>query len=387
MESNVKNPFFYGGTASGENFCNRVVELRDIKSIVDNSSNVFIFGERRLGKTSLLQKLTSILPDDDYIHIYIDLWACNTEEDAVKVCAISFTSTLEKSSFRLLKKAKELFSSLSPSITLDSDGNPSLSFSSFSYTKDDPVLEQVLSLPQKIAEKYPEKQIVIIFDEFQQIRSFESDKFERVLRSTIQNHDMVSYLFCGSKKHLINDMFMSRKSPLFRSAAHYPIGVIALNHWVKFITHQFLITGKNISTEIISEIFELTSGHPFYTQMLSGVLWEISDSTDETDSNKLNDAVEIMLNREQYAYMTLWETLTLNVRKMLIAIAKESKLKTPYASDIIKKYGVKSTSTAQKAIQKLKSEEIIDTDNDGVYYISDRFLSLWISKKMQNSFY
>ena len=383
----MKNPFFYGGTASGENFCNRSVELQDIKSIVDNSSNVFIFGERRLGKTSLLQKLISTLSDDDYIHIYIDLWACNTEENAVRMCASAFTGTLEKSSSRLLKKAKELFSSLSPSITLDSDGNPSLSFSSASYQKNDPVLEQVLSLPQVIAEKYPEKQIVIIFDEFQQIRNFENDRFERVLRSSIQNHDMVSYLFCGSKKHLINDMFMSRKSPLFRSAAHYPIGTISLNHWNKFITRQFSTTGRNIEPETISEIFKLTSGHPFYTQMLSSVLWEISDSNDKTESDKLDEAVEILLNREQYAYMTLWETLALNVRKMLITIAKESNLKTPYASDIINKYGIKSASTAQKSIQKLKSEEIIDTDNDGVYCISDRFFSLWISKKMQNSFY
>ncbi len=377
----MKNPFIYGGTVTGDAFCNRTVELQDLKTFADNSNNIFIFGERRLGKTSLLNKLISKLPEDDYIPIYVDLWVCNTEESLVKVCAQAFTSVLEKASSKLLKKAKELFSSFSPSIVIDSEGNPQLVFNTVEYKKNDPVLEKVFDLPQIIADKYHEKQVVVIFDEFQQIRNMESDRAERILRSTIQNHSDVSYFFCGSKKHIINDMFMNKKSPLFRSAGHYPIDVISTEHWLKYISHNFSATGRKVDDEMIKEILKITGNHPFYTQLLCHVLWEITESGEKAEVEMLEKAVALLLNREQYAYTTLWETLSLNVQRMLTAVAKEKDMTSPYSGNILKKYGIKTASTAQKAIEKLKSEEIIDISDEGIYFISDRFFSLWISSK------
>ncbi len=378
----MRNPFFYGGTAFGESFCNRSGELRDLKNAVDSSLNLFLFGERRLGKTSLLRKLMASLPDDDYIKVYIDLWVCSTEDIFIRTCAAAFTQVLEKTPQKLLNRAKELFSSFSPTITLDSSGNPTLTLNSATLEKTEPLLEQVLSLPQMIADKYPEKQVVVILDEFQQIKNFKSDHAERVLRSVIQNHDSVAYLFCGSKKHVIQQMFMDRKSPLFRSAGHYPIEVIDLSHWREFIKSHFSNTGKSVGDDMVEKVVSVSGGHPFYTQLLCSTLWELMEPGRENDSQMLEEAIDLLLNREQYAYMTLWETLPLNARQMLIAASVEEYLEKPYSSEIMMKYGLKTPSAAQRALAKLKNEEIVEIDNSGRHYVADRFFALWIRRRI-----
>jgi len=48
-----------------------------------------------------------------------------------------------------------------------------------------------------------------------------NDHVERKLRSAIQNHRQVGYLFLGSRKHLIQKMVLDRNRPLYRAGGHY----------------------------------------------------------------------------------------------------------------------------------------------------------------------
>ena len=48
----MRNPFEYGGVVSGEAFCNREQELGDLLRAIENAEKLFVFSERRYGKTS-----------------------------------------------------------------------------------------------------------------------------------------------------------------------------------------------------------------------------------------------------------------------------------------------------------------------------------------------
>ena len=48
------NPFKYGETVNGENFCRRPELSRTLRGYVEAGQNVVIQGERRMGKTSLV---------------------------------------------------------------------------------------------------------------------------------------------------------------------------------------------------------------------------------------------------------------------------------------------------------------------------------------------
>ncbi|TMP97725.1 MAG: hypothetical protein E6L07_01970 [Verrucomicrobia bacterium] len=50
----MRNPFEYGGVVSGEAFCNRQKELADLRRAMENAEKLFVFSERRYGKTSLV---------------------------------------------------------------------------------------------------------------------------------------------------------------------------------------------------------------------------------------------------------------------------------------------------------------------------------------------
>src|SRR5690606_28769328 len=105
---------------------------------------------------------------------------------------------------------------------------------------------------------------IMVFDEFQQIATYEDDLIERQLRSSIQHHSKVAYLFLGSRKHLLQSMFLEQSRPLYRSAMHYPIGPIAAKHWKPFIATRFRKAHKQFDDELIEQLCLRTQGHPFY---------------------------------------------------------------------------------------------------------------------------
>ena len=53
----MKNPFVYGETVSGDNFCDRAQETRELVTDIKNGQNVIIFSPRRYGKTTLANKV------------------------------------------------------------------------------------------------------------------------------------------------------------------------------------------------------------------------------------------------------------------------------------------------------------------------------------------
>jgi hypothetical protein len=77
-------------------------------------------------------------------------------------------------------------------------------------------IEEVLAAPAKIAERGKRK-AAIVFDEIQQVLEFGGDMVERRLRSVVQKQGDVSYIFLGSRKHLIGKMFLDRSRPLYRA--------------------------------------------------------------------------------------------------------------------------------------------------------------------------
>jgi hypothetical protein len=181
---------------------------------------------------------------------------------------------------KLLHTAKTFFSRLVPAVTANDEGKPIVTFRFDQKRPDIPLLEEVLAMPAKASEKEV-KRVVVVFDEFQQILEYESDVVERLLRSSIQHQTNVAYIFCGSRKHLIRQMFMDSQRPMYRSGAHYPLGLIDETHWQQFIAEKFTESGKRISAEVISALCALTEGHPFYTQHLCHPLWELCEEGGE----------------------------------------------------------------------------------------------------------
>lgn len=376
---NMKNPFQYGGLVEGTAFCNRKKELADLAAAVENSEKLFLYSERRLGKTSLVLTALRQLPKDHYASAYVDLWPTDGEQSFVAATARAITESMSSTAGQLLEVAKQLFSRLTPSVTADAEGKPKVTFGLNMTGQPGPEIEEVLAAPAKIAERGKRK-VVIVFDEVQQVMEYKSDLVERRLRSVIQKHKDVSYLFLGSRKHLIQKMFLDRSRPLYRAAGHYPLGAIEPVHWIRFIARKFREGKKPIAEEVIQGICKLTEGHPFYTQHLCHVIWDLCAPGEAVTESLIEGALKVLLDRESYAYTALWESLPLNQKRLLKGLAAESAAVKPFAGAFVRQYGLGSASNSQRAVESLLNRDLIDRDN-GSFLISDRFFRIWIGRR------
>ena len=149
-------------------------------------------------------------------------------------------------------------------------------------------------------------------------------------------------------------------------------------HWKSFIKNKFYNTDRKINDDVIEKLIHLTEGHPFYTQHLCHTIWDLCEKGEDVTDVFIDKAVTILLEREKYAYTTLWESLTLNQRLFLKGLAKSTIIK-PFSSEFIKENKLKTPSNAQRASEGLIKMDIIDHEN-GNFIILDRFFKLWIKR-------
>ena len=373
----MNNPFAYGGVVAGGEFCNRTTELSDLIETMRSAGRCFVYAERRMGKTSLILRALNRLPRKEFLPVYVDLWPTDGSAAFATTTARAVTAASETTTKRLLDLGKSLFGRLRPSVSLDDAGQPTLQFGVEGRTVSKADLIEVLNAPQTLAENTG-KTVVIVFDEFQQIADYEDDVAERQLRSSIQHHNNVAYLFLGSRKHLLQSMFLDQSRPLYRSAMHYPIGPIETKHWQPFISKRFRDAEKQFDKPLIEQLCERTQGHPFYTQHLCHVLWSMIEPGESVDKASLDAAVSELLRRESHAYVTLWESLTKNEQRFLRGLAASDVPPKPFSSDFTRQFGLRSASNAQRAAESLVAADIIEREASS-YLITDRFLRLWIN--------
>ncbi len=370
------NPFSYGGIVGNGAFCNRSKELGDLTETMKSAGRCFVYAERRMGKTSLILRALGKLPKNRFVTVYVDLWPTDGSAAFSKATAKAISTAAESTSKRLLEIGKSLFGRLRPSVSLDNAVQPKIDFGIDGRAVSKTDLVEVLAAPQKLAEKTG-KTVVMVFDEFQQILDYEADLTERQIRSSIQHQKNVSYVFLGSRKHLLQSMFLDESRPLYRSAMHYPIGPIETKHWRSFISKRFQDADKQIDRQIIDRLCDRTGGHPFYTQHLCHVLWSMTDVGDDVDESVLQLAIEELLRRESHAYVNLWESLTKNEQRFLRGLAQSEEPPKPFSSDFTRLFGLRSASNAQRAAESLESGDIIEREESS-FVIVDRFLRLWI---------
>jgi uncharacterized protein len=376
----MSNPFEYGTAVTGASFCNRKKELEDLRRSMDSAERLFVFSERRMGKTSLIMNLRKLLDPKQYVIAYVDLFATDSEETFATATAKALANALENKTDRVLTVAKRLFSRLTPSLSVDEEGKPQLTLGMSRTVQLRESLEEVLRAPAKVAEE-TSRRVIVVFDEFQRISDYdEGRRVERSLRSIIQNQPNVGYIFMGSRKHLLWEMFQSRSRPLYRSAGHYPLMPIDVAHWRPFIRDKFVRTGRELPLALVDQICAYTEGHPSYTQQLCHAIWGQVDKGKTVGRPDIERGVRQLLQRESYAYTILWESLTLNQRRLLMALAMENAPVGAFSSAFTTKHALGSPSSVQRAAKGLEDRDVIERDAKR-YFIIDRFFKIWLRKR------
>ncbi|MDD5372713.1 MAG: ATP-binding protein [Sulfurimonas sp.] len=366
----ISNPFYYGGAVKKEHFCNRVSEIKELKSDINAGLNTLIYAPRRFGKTSFVLKALDELKEQNIKYVFLDLMYLSTIDEFINKYFNVLAKSLEEPTDKVVNFFKSILK-IRPNINVNFDaaGTPSFSLALNSEDKTK-ALEDVLNIPLSFAESG--QKIVVVFDEFQEISNLE---LEAKLRSIIQYHsDKVAYIFMGSKKSMLHAMFLDKNRPFYKSVKHFKIKEIKEESWSEFIISKFAKTHKEIEQRYISKIVEFTKGFPYYTQQFAYELW--NSTQNQVDDVIFEKTLKMILEREEDLFAVEWDNITQNQKKALkIIIGKNGK--NLYDEQYLAKYQIK-TGSFQTALKGLIQKDIIDKTADG-YYFQDPLFEFWVS--------
>ena len=224
----MKNPFVYGKTVSGEQFCNRDKEVKELVAEITNCQNIIIFSPRRYGKTSLIKRVLEKVKARGILTFYVDLYPAINKQKFIEIYAGAISSGISGGFKQIAEKIKEYLPRIIPKVVMDGQSVH---------------IDDLLGAVKKIADRQ-DKPAVVVFDEFQEIANFEDDEIERKMRSVFQNHRNVSYVFMGSKTHLMRDIFNNPNRPFYKSGRHFPLQKISGNELGKFSKKKFSAGGN-----------------------------------------------------------------------------------------------------------------------------------------------
>ena len=255
-------------------------------------------------------------------------------------------------------------------------GNPELTMTYLSDHEKQQTLASIFDFIEKQGQK-----TIIAIDEFQQIRNY-STNMEALLRSYIQPLKNVQFIFCGSKKHLMTEMFTDARSPFYESTRCLYLEKINREVYADFIIRMFGKGKKIISMDALDFILDWTKTHTFYTQSLCNHVFLKSGRKIEKE-DVLRSAVQILKENEQ-TFIQWRDLLTTNQWNYLKAIAKEQSVTQPYASHFLQKYNIGTSANSQRLLEALIDKELILANStiEGVSYsVYNVFLSRWLENQ------
>lgn len=214
------------------------------------------------------------------------------------------------------------------------------------------------------------KTIKIIFaiDEFQQIASITDVKLDAMMRTYIQERKNISYVFLGSKRHLLTSLF-EYKAPLYELATPMLLESLEINAIYEY-SKKYL----KISCEIIEYIYLKSDGE---TKMIQNILHLLYIQKEKDISKSIVDeALQEIINSKDGCYKLLFDTLG-NNQKIALKIVGIYK-KGFFANSILQEYNIKKQ-TLQSSIDALFAKELIDKEDDR-YFIPDRSFELWVER-------
>lgn len=378
MSENVEAPFVFGIRVEGDAFTDRREETERLKANFTYGVNTILISPRRMGKTSLVDRVCELVESESIRIARIDAFGCRSETEFVNAFA---TAVVRATSTRLeewIENAKVFLSRFVPKISFGLD--PVNDFSlSLEYNAGNSTTEEVLRLPELIAREKGYR-IVVCIDEFQQIGEFaDSLTFQKKLRGVWQLQSHVSYCLYGSKKHMMERMFQNSSYPFYRFGDLFYLGKISEDDWVEFICRRFESTGKRISVDLARMICRVTNRYSSYVQQLAWLVWlrtnvEATETDVQYSIDRLLDACEPLF---------IQQTEELSAYQMNFLRAISGGVCTGFTqSAVLKKYNLGTAANVTRLKTALIEKDLVAVVAPKTLAMSDPILMLWLKRRV-----
>jgi hypothetical protein len=196
------------------------------------------------------------------------------------------------------------------------------------------------------------------------------------MRGKIQFHSDIPYVFAGSIRSQMSDIFKDPDSAFYKSAAPLDVGSIDQEDFVPFLSTKFASEKRKIDRDTLDRVMEIADNIPGDIQALCGCLWEISSPGESLTGDHIRPALELIYSRESKGYEPILAPLTGQQFKCLIGIAQFGG-KSLLSVEFLEKIGIGSPASVQKALNRLIKSRIIFR-YQGQYKFVNPFLKSWL---------
>lgn len=378
---NNKIPFVFGVKVEGDNFTDRKVETENLLMNFKYGVNTILISPRRMGKTSLVDKACTLVDKDKIRIAHLDAFGLRSEMDFVNAYATAIIKATSTKWEEWMENAKVFFSRFVPKISIGQD--PFTDFSiSLEYNNSNTTTLDILQLPEKIAEEKGYR-IVVCIDEFQQIGEFDdSITFQKKLRSVWQKQQNVSFCLYGSKKHMMEKIFLSNSHPFYRFGDIIYLKKISQDDWVKYICERFECTGKSISKELAMNICQLTECYSSYVQQLAWFVW--LKCNNEATVDDVEFGVNRLLDSQESLFIQQTESLSEYQMNFLHAIADG--IHTGFTlKSTLTNYRLGTSANISRLKKTLMEKDLIDITAPKTLDYADPILKMWLKKRVWRS--
>ncbi len=366
-----RNPFLIKGYLGPEFFCDRERETAKLVSAVENSRDVTLIAPRRYGKTGLIHHAFHKLKDD-YVVVYIDIYSTRCLADFVRTFSSAVVGALDSRMERIGKDIWTFFKSCRPTLTPQEDGSVRFSFD-VSPTTAERTLEETFAYLK--ARKRP---CVIAIDEFQQVRDYPEKGVEALLRGYVQFVDSARFIFAGSKKHMMEEMFALPRGPFYQSTQLMALDVIGKDAYRAFAAKFFGKSRRGFADATFDRLYERFGGITWYVQAVLNRAWE--NPAGLADDAVVRDCIEVLVEEGAYTYHDLLFSQTAAEQRVLRAIAREGVVAEVSGRDFIAKYDLPPPSTIRSVVSGLLARDLLYRTEAGVA-VYDRIFGIWLARE------
>ena len=370
----MENPFSSGVFVSGERFYDRLEISHKLYEVLHSGENALLYGPRRYGKSSLALQVLELLRAAGHTCLYFDLMRANSPEHFLQ----EYTAAVYAAENRRAKSLRTLLAAikgLRPRITIAPDGTSSIALDFASSPATAASFEEALNLSERLGGR---KKAVVVFDEFQEIAALSAKlPLERIFRSVIQQQRKTSYLFLGSRTHLLQRMFADAARPFYNSAVPFQLGKPPEIESRAFIRNRFQTCGIRADDDAVETILAASENIPFYLQALSATIWracaERRAKTITRDDAQAG--VQAVVAQRCDFFEALSASLSNAQRQLLYALARErtDALSAEYRA----RPGIDIYTTAASALKQLLDKGLAEQENRQ-YRVADPFFERYL---------
>ena len=373
----MTNPFYTYGYAGAEYFCDREEETARLTMLLTNGNHVALMSPRRMGKTGLLNHCFAQSEiRDSYYTFIVDIYATKSLAEFTYALGKGILNVLKSKGRKAWESFIKIVGSFRTGITLDEFGKPIWNLEVGDIKTPTITLDEIFDYLS-----HADKPCLIAIDEFQSIVNYEEKNVEATLRTYIQQCNNAWFVFSGSKRTMMGEIFSSPSRPFYQSATVMSLRAIPLPAYSDFICKHFNAANKHISRELIDSLYHRFEGTTWYIQKVANELYASTAENGNTSEDNLESAIQRIICDNEYTYKDTLYRLTAKQKAVLIAISKASPDAQITSSAFIKANRLPSASSVQKSLSALVEKEIV-TCTLGKYSIYDYFFALWLEQSL-----